>query len=46
MSAKLNNTSDNYVQISPENFNIIETLRDMNIVTSNPYNQFEVKLNY
>ncbi|XP_026491018.1 uncharacterized protein LOC113397079 [Vanessa tameamea] len=46
MQEKLNEESSGYVQITQENYRIIELLKDMNIVTSNPYNNMEVKIAY
>ncbi|XP_072930206.1 uncharacterized protein [Epargyreus clarus] len=36
--------SSQYVEITQETYCIIELLKDMNIVTTNPYNKMEVKL--
>ncbi|XP_046971401.1 uncharacterized protein LOC124538397 [Vanessa cardui] len=46
MQEKLNEESSGYVQITQENYRIIELLKDMNIVTTNPYNNMEVKIAY
>lgn len=35
-----------YVPITAENYKLIELLKDMNIVTPNPYSNMEVKLTY
>ncbi|XP_045452933.1 uncharacterized protein LOC123662088 [Melitaea cinxia] len=46
MQEKLNEESNGYIQITQENYRIIELLKDMNIVTTNPYNNMEVKIAY
>ncbi|XP_038206692.1 uncharacterized protein LOC119828569 [Zerene cesonia] len=44
MQEKLNEESNGYIEITNENYRIVELLSDMNIVTANPYNNMEVKL--
>ncbi|CAG4984124.1 unnamed protein product [Colias eurytheme] len=44
MQEKLNEESNGYIEVTNENFEIIELLSKMNIVTANPYNDMEVKL--
>lgn len=44
MQEKLNEESSGYIQITKENYRVIELLIDMNIVTTNPYNNMEVKI--
>ncbi|KAJ8724162.1 hypothetical protein PYW07_008142 [Mythimna separata] len=46
MAEHLNETSNGYIPITRETFQIIELLKDMKIVTVNPYNNMEVKLSY
>nr|XP_021184946.1 uncharacterized protein LOC110372510 [Helicoverpa armigera] len=44
MAENLNETSNGYIPITSETFQIIELLKDMNLVAVNPYNHMEVKL--
>lgn len=44
MQEKLNEESNGYIQITQENYRIIEILKDIKIVTTNPYNNTEVKI--
>lgn len=46
MAEQLNEVSDGYIPITSENYHIVELLKDMKIVTNNPYNNMEVKLAY
>ncbi|KAH9630059.1 hypothetical protein HF086_008029 [Spodoptera exigua] len=46
MAEHLNEESNGYIPITSETFQIIELLKDMKIVTVNPYNKMEVKLSY
>lgn len=44
MAEQLNEASDGYIPITPDTYQIIELLKDMKIVSTNPYNNLEVKL--
>ncbi|XP_075982898.1 uncharacterized protein LOC142981098 [Anticarsia gemmatalis] len=46
MAEQMNEASDGYIPITSETYQIIELLKDMKIVTTNPYNNMEVKLAY
>ncbi|XP_059058277.1 uncharacterized protein LOC131851748 [Achroia grisella] len=46
MAEKLNENSNSYIPITAENYQIIELLKDINLVTTNPYNNIEVKIAY
>ncbi|CAD0203718.1 unnamed protein product [Chrysodeixis includens] len=46
MAEHLNETTNGYIPITSETFQIIELLKDMKIVSTNPYNHMEVKLSY
>lgn len=46
MAEQLDGASDGYIPITSEIYNVIELLKDMNIVSVNPYNNMEVKLAY
>ncbi|CAB3246448.1 unnamed protein product [Arctia plantaginis] len=46
MAEQMNEVSDGYIPITSETYQIIELLKDMKIVTTNPYNNMEVKLAY
>lgn len=46
MQQRLNETSNGYIEITAENYQIIELLKDANLVVANPYNNMEVKLSY
>ncbi|CAH2094265.1 unnamed protein product [Euphydryas editha] len=46
MQENLNEESSGYIQITPDNFRIMEILKDLKIVTPNPYNPMEVKIAY
>ncbi|XP_068619044.1 uncharacterized protein [Battus philenor] len=44
MQQRLNETSYGYIQVTSENYPVIELLKDMNLVCVNPYNNMEVKI--
>ncbi|KAM3958860.1 uncharacterized protein ACR2FA_007110 [Aphomia sociella] len=44
MAEKLNENSNGYIPITAENYQIIELLKDINIVSNNPYNNTEIKI--
>lgn len=46
MAERLNPASSGYIQITAENYQIAELLKDTNIISTNPYNKMEVKLAY
>ncbi|CAK1583252.1 unnamed protein product [Parnassius mnemosyne] len=46
MQERLDETSSGYIQVTTENYPALLLLKDMNIVSANPYNNMEVKLNY
>ncbi|CAH2046041.1 unnamed protein product, partial [Iphiclides podalirius] len=46
MQEKLDETSNGYIQFTTENYPAIEVLKDMQLVSTNPYNNSEVKLVY
>lgn len=46
MQQKLDEESSGYIEITGENYQIIELLKDINLVSANPYNNTEVKLAY
>lgn len=45
MQKQLKEESNKYIQVTEENALIIEVLKDINIVSENPYNRMEVRLN-
>ncbi|XP_048005089.1 uncharacterized protein LOC125240929 [Leguminivora glycinivorella] len=44
MKEKMDQTSSGYIQVTPENYHLMELLKDKNITSANPYNKMEVKL--
>lgn len=44
MQNRLDVESPDYVEITSEQFHLIEMLKDMGIVVTNPYNKQEIKL--
>lgn len=46
MAEHLNEASNGYIPVTSETYHIIEILKDMKIVTVNPYDHMEVKLAY
>ncbi|XP_013193711.1 uncharacterized protein LOC106137432 [Amyelois transitella] len=46
MAERLNENSNGYVPVTTENYKIMELLKDLNIVTANPYNNMEIKMAY
>ncbi|XP_063831564.1 uncharacterized protein LOC135080770 [Ostrinia nubilalis] len=46
MQQKLNEASSDYIPITSESYQVVELLKDINLVTANPYNNTEVKLAY
>ncbi|XP_063538869.1 uncharacterized protein LOC134748103 [Cydia strobilella] len=44
MKVRADETSNGYIQVTPENFHLIELLKDKNVISANPYNKMEVKL--
>ncbi|XP_063367136.1 uncharacterized protein LOC134655631 [Cydia amplana] len=44
IKVRMDETSSGYIQVTPENFHLIELLKDKNIISANPYNKMEVKL--
>ncbi|XP_061721287.1 uncharacterized protein LOC133528086 [Cydia pomonella] len=44
MNERMDKTSSGYIQVTPENYHLIEQLKDENIISANPYNKMEVKL--
>ncbi|XP_022126155.2 uncharacterized protein LOC111000865 [Pieris rapae] len=46
MEERLNEESSGYIEITDENYVVIEILKDISIVTKNPYNTNQVKLAY
>nr|XP_053613689.1 uncharacterized protein LOC128677104 [Plodia interpunctella] len=46
MMERLNENSNGYIPITTDNYKVMELLKDLNIVTANPYNNMEIKLAY
>ncbi|CAG9789142.1 unnamed protein product [Diatraea saccharalis] len=46
MMEKLDETSNGYIKVTSENYQLIELLKDLNLVITNPYNNMVVKLAY
>ncbi|CAG4930683.1 unnamed protein product [Parnassius apollo] len=46
MQERLDETSSGYIQITSENYQSIRLLNDINLVSQNPYNTEEVKLDF